>query len=178
MRFSTCDARLRNSAIHVAYSREPQSMRHIQPEFRNLCGIYGGVSAIYIMQQYILQKYTKFRLIHFGSVSNCQYRSIQAQVSIFQHSTIAALYKKGPGVCRGARPCAPLRFSHISMWISPLRGAAAYAVIRPEFRNPYGIYGRDSAIHAGIRPGPPQPMRLLFPHTKFRKYLINKVFPK
>ena len=52
-RFSTCGARLRNSAVHVAYSREPQYMRHIQPEFRNLCGIYGGVSAIYIMQQYI-----------------------------------------------------------------------------------------------------------------------------
>lgn len=178
MRFSTCDARLRNSAIHVAYSREPQSMRHMRPRFHNPCGIYGRVSVIYIMQQYILQKYTKFRLIHFGSVSNCQYRSIQAQVSFFQFSTIAALYKKGPGVCRGARPCAPLRFSHISMWISPLRGAAAYAVIRPEFRNPCGIYGRDSAIHAAIRPGPPQPMRLLFPHTKFRKYLINKVFPK
>ena len=145
---------------------------------RSLCGIYGWVSAIYIMQQYILQKYTKFRLIYFGSVLNCRYRSIQAQVSFFQHSTIAALYKKGPGVCRGARPCAPLRFSHISMWISPLRGAAAYAVIRPEFRNPCGIYGRDSAIYATIRPGPPQPMRLLFPHTKFRKYLINKVFPK
>lgn len=87
----------------------------VQPEFRNLCGIYGGVSAIYIMQQYILQKYTKFRLIHFGLVSNCRYRSIQAQVSFFQHSTIVALYKKGPGVCRGARPCAPLRFSHIPM---------------------------------------------------------------
>ena len=81
----------------------------------NLCGIYGGVSAIYIMQQYILQKYTKFRLIHFGSVSNCRYRSIQTQVSFFQLSTIAALYKKGPGVCRGARPCAPLRFSYIPM---------------------------------------------------------------
>ena len=102
-----------------------QSMRHIQPEFRNLCDIYGGVSAIYIMQQYILQKYTKFRLIHFGSVSNCRYRSIQIQVSFFQLSTIAALYKKGPGVCRGARPCAPLRFSHIPM-CSTLCGAAAY----------------------------------------------------
>ena len=56
--------------------------------------------------------------------------------------------------------------------------SAAHAVIRPEFRNPCGIYGRDSAIYAAIRPGPPQPMRLLFPHTKFRKYLINKVFPK
>ena len=104
------------AAIYAAYAAEvPQPMRHIQPEFRNLCGIYGGVSAIYIMQQYILQKYTKFRLIYFGSVSNCRYRSIQTQVSFFQHSTIAALYKKGPGVCRGARPCAPLRFSHIPM---------------------------------------------------------------
>ena len=91
------------------------SLCAIQPEFRNLCGIYGRVSAIYIMQQYILQKYTKFRLIHFGSVLNYRYRSIQAQVSFFQHSTIAALYKKGLGVCRGARPCAPLRFSHIPM---------------------------------------------------------------
>ena len=72
------------------------SLCAIQPEFHNLCGIYGWVSAIYIMQQYILQKYTKFRLIYFGSVSNCRYRSIQAQVSFFPHSTIAALYKKGP----------------------------------------------------------------------------------
>ena len=64
----------------------------------------------------ILRKYTKFHLVHFGSVLNCQCRSIQTQVSIFQRSTIAALYKKGPGVCRGARPCAPLRFSHIPMW--------------------------------------------------------------
>ena len=104
------------AAAYAAYTADiPQSMRHIQPEFLNLCGIYGGVSVIYIMQQYILQKYTKFRLIHFGSVSNCQYRSIQAQVSNFLPSSIAALCKKGPGVCRGARPCAPLRFSHIPM---------------------------------------------------------------
>ena len=80
---------------------------------RNLCGIYSRSSAIYIMQQYILQKYTKFRLIHFGSVLNCQYRSIQAQVSIFQHSTIAALYKKRPrGVQRGAALCPFAVFSH------------------------------------------------------------------
>ena len=62
-----------------------------------------------------LRGYSCFRLPYFGSVLNCQYRSIQVQVSIFQHSTVAALYKKGPGVCRGARPCAPLRFSHIPM---------------------------------------------------------------
>ena len=132
----------RGSTTHAAYTAKvPQPMRHIQPRFRNLCGIYSGVSAIYIMQQYILQKYTKFRLIYFGSVSNCRYRSIQTQVSFFQHSTIAALYKKGPGVCRGARPCAPLRFSHISMWISPLGGAADYAAYTagiPQSMRPFG----------------------------------------
>ena len=117
---------LRDSAVHVAYSREPQSMwlygrifviyvayMAVQPI--PLRAVHCRVSAVYIMQQYILQKYTKFHLIHFGSVLNCQCRSIQTQVSIFQRSTIAALYKKGPGVCRGARPCAPLRFSHIPM---------------------------------------------------------------
>ena len=176
------------AAAYAAYTAEvPQPMRHIQPEFRNLCGIYGRVSAIYIMQQYILQKYTKFRLIHFGSVSNCRYRSIQAQVSFFPHSTIAALYKKAQGCAegRGLVPlCGFLTFQcdlPSAGFRSPCgiqQGAAIYAVIRPEFRNPCGIYGRSSAIHAGIRPGPPQPMRLLFPHTKFRKYLINKVFPK
>ena len=156
---------------------------------RNLCGIYSRSSAIYIMQQYILQKYTKFRLIHFGSVSNCRYRSIQTQVSIFQHSTIAALYKKRPrGVQRGAALCPFAVFSHSNV-IYPLRASAVHVAysqggpqtmqhIRSKFRNLCGIYGRSSAIHAAIRPGPPQPMRLLFPHTKFRKYLINKVFPK
>ena len=156
----------RGSTTHAAYTAKvPQPMRHIQPEFRNLCDIYGGVSAIYIMQQYILQKYTKFRLIHFGSVSNCRYRSIQIQVSFFQHSTIVALYKKGPGVCRGARPCAPLRFSHIPM-CSTLCGAAAYVPysrrpqpmrhIRPRFHNPCGIYSRSSAIYAVYTVGSPQ----------------------
>ena len=170
MRFSTCDARLRNSAIHVAYSREPQSMRHIQPEFRNLCGIYGRVSAIYIMQQYILQKYTKFRLTYFGSVSNCRYRSIQAQVSIFQLSTIAALYKKRPrGVQRGAALCPFAVFSHSNV-IYPLRGPqpmchtagsrnlCGYTTgvpqsmrhIRPEFRNLCGHSAGASAAHAVI----------------------------
>ena len=144
---------------------------------RNLCGIYGGVSAIYIMQQYILQKYTKFRLIHFGSVSNCQYRSIQAQVSIFQLSTIAALYKKRPrGVQRGAALCPFAVFSHSNV-IYPLRASAVHVAYSREPQS-MRLYDRSSAIYAGIRPGPPQPMRLLFPHTKFRKYLINKVFPK
>ena len=36
MRFSTCKARLRNSAVHVAYSRGPQPMRHMRPDLRNL----------------------------------------------------------------------------------------------------------------------------------------------
>ena len=60
-----------------------------------------------------LRGYSCFRLPHFGSVLNCQYRSIQVQVSIFQLSTIAALYKKRPrGVQRGAALCPFAVFSH------------------------------------------------------------------
>ena len=131
----------RGSTTHAAYTAKvPQPMRHIQPEFRNLCGIYGGVSAIYIMQQYILQKYTKFRLIYFGSVLNCQYRSIQAQVSIFQHSTIAALYKKRPrGVQRGAALCPFAVFSHFNV-IYPLRASAVHVAYsrEPQSMRPFG----------------------------------------
>lgn len=125
---------------------------------RNLCGIYGGVSAIYIMQQYILQKYTKFRSIYFGSVSNCRYRSIQAQVSFFQLSTIAALYKKGPGVCRGARPCAPLPVFLHSNVIYPLRGPQPYV---PYSREPQSmrLYDRSSAAYAAYTAKVPQSMR-------------------
>lgn len=117
-----------------------------------------------------LRGYSCFRLPYFGSVLNCQYRSIQVQVSIFQHSTIAALYKKGPGVCRGARPCAPLRFSHIPMWstlcglpqsmwhTAGSRNLCGYTTgvpqsmrhIRPEFRNPCGHSAGTSAAHAVI----------------------------
>ena len=158
---SLCGICGRCSAIHAAYTdKVPHPMRHIQPEFRNLCGIYGGVSAIYIMQQYILQKYTKFRLIHFGSVLNCRYRSIQTQVSFFQHSTIVALYKKGPGVCRGARPCAPLRFSHIPMLIYPLRGPQPMCHTAGG-RSLCGIYGRGSAIYI-------MQQYILQKYTKFR----------
>ena len=32
-------------AVHVAYSREPQSMRHMRPRFHNPCGIYSQSSA-------------------------------------------------------------------------------------------------------------------------------------
>ena len=109
----------------------------IRPGLRSLCGIYGRVSAVYAAYtarptQSILCNNISYRNIqssveiYFGSVLNCQYRSIQTQVNIFQHSTVAALYKKGPGVCRGARPCAPLRFSHIPMWIYPLRASAVH----------------------------------------------------
>ena len=126
---------------------------------RNLCGIYSRSSAIYIMQQYILQKYTKFRLIHFGSVSNCRYRSIQTQVSIFQHSTIAALYKKRPrGVQRGAALCPFAVFSHSNV-IYPLRDSAAYVAYTARFPQSMRLYGRSSAIHAAYTAGIPQSKR-------------------
>ena len=174
-----CGIYSRGYAIYAAYTAgSPQSMRHIRSGLRNLCDIYGWVSAVYAAYttgptQSILFNNISYRNIqssvgiYFGSVLNCQYRSIQAQVSIFQHSTIAALYKKRPrGVQRGAALCPFAVFSHSNV-IYPLRASAVYVP-----------YSRNSAIHAAIRPGSPQPMRLLFPHTKFRKYLINKVFPK
>lgn len=171
MRFSTCGARLRSSAAYVAYTAEvPQSMR-----------LYGRNSAIYAHirtrpTQSILCNNISYRniqssvRIHFGSVLNCQCRSIQTQVSIFQRSTVVALYKKGPGVCRGARPCAPLRFSHIPMWSTlcglpqPMWHTAGshnlcgYTTgvpqsmrhIRPKFRSPCGHSAGASAAHAVI----------------------------
>ena len=156
-------------------------MRHIRPRFHNPCGIYSRSSAIYavytagspqsiLCNNISLQKYTKFRLIHFGSVSNCRYRSIQAQVSIFQLSTIAALYKKRPrGVQRGAALCPFAVFSHSNV-IYPLRGPqpmchtagsrnlCGYTTgvpqpirhIRPRFRNPCDHSAGASAAHAVI----------------------------
>ena len=113
-----------------------------------------------------LRGYSCFRLPHFGSVLNYRYRSIQAQVSFFQHSSTAALYKKRPrGVQRGAalRPFAV--FSHSNV-ILPSAG----------FRIPCGTYGRAFAIHAVIRPdlrslcdytaGIPQSMRHIRPDLR------------
>ena len=146
------------AAIYAAYAAEvPQPIQHIQPEFRNLCGIYGRVSAIYIMQQYILQKYTKFRLIHFGSVSNCRYRSIQTQVSFFQLSTIAALYKKAQG-CAEGRGLVPLCGFLTFQCDLPSAGAAAYV---PYSREPQSmrLYDRSSAAYAAYTAKVPQSMR-------------------
>ena len=92
-----------------------------------------------------LRGYSCFRLPHFGSVLNCQYRSIQVQVSIFQLSTIAALYKKRPrGVQRGAALCPFAVFSHSNV-IYPLRASTVYVP-----------YSRSSAIYAVYTAGSPQ----------------------
>ena len=156
---SLCGIYGRCSAIHAVYTAGvPQSMRP-----------FGRVSAIYIMQQYILQKYTKFRLIHFGSVSNCRYRSIQTQVSFFQHSTIAALYKKAQGCAegRGLVPlCGFLTFQCDLPSAGPQpmchtaggRSLCGYTTgvpqsmrhIRPGFRNPCGHSAGASAALAVI----------------------------
>lgn len=97
-----------------------------------------------------LRGYSCFRLPYFGSVLNCQYRSIQVQVSIFQLSTIAALYKKRPrGVQRGSALCPFAVFSHFNV-IYPLRG-----------RSLCGIYGRGSTTHAAYTAGVPQSMRYI-----------------
>ena len=92
-----------------------------------------------------LRGYSCFRLPYFGSVLNCQYRSIQVQVSIFQLSTIAALYKKRPrGVQRGAALCPFAVFSHSNV-IYPLRASTVYVP-----------YSRSSAIYAVYTAGSPQ----------------------
>ena len=92
-----------------------------------------------------LRGYTKFCLPRFGSVLNCQYRSIQVQVSIFQLSTIAALYKKRPrGVQRGAALCPFAVFSHFNV-IYPLRASTVYVP-----------YSRSSTIYAAYTAGSPQ----------------------
>ena len=92
-----------------------------------------------------LRGYSCFRLPHFGSVLNCQYRSIQVQVSIFQLSTIATLYKKRPrGVQRGAALCPFAVFSHSNV-IYLLRASTVYVP-----------YSRSSTIYAAYTAGSPQ----------------------
>ena len=92
-----------------------------------------------------LRGYSCFRLPHFGSVLNCQYRSIQVQVSIFQLSTIATLYKKRPrGAQRGAALCPFAVFSHSNV-IYLLRASTVYVP-----------YSRSSTIYAAYTAGSPQ----------------------
>ncbi len=163
---------LRNSAVHVAYSREPQSMRHmrpgstthaaytakvpqpmrhIQPRFRNLCGIYSRVSTIYIMQQYILQKYTKFRLIYFGSVSIADTEAYRHKLVSFSIPQSLHYIKRPRGVCRGARPCAPLGFLTFQCG-SPAAGGRSLC-----------IYGRDSQSMRPFGRGLRSPCGYYFP---------------
>ena len=101
-----------------------------------------------------------------GTTFHIQYRSIQTKVNTLPSSTTKNSLKKAQGCAEGRG-------------LVPLCGFLTFQCDLPSagFRSPCGIQ-QGAAIYAAIRPGPPQPMRLLFPHTKFRKYLINKVFPK
>ena len=172
-------------------------MRCTSAEFCSPCGVQQGASiyAVYTAgsPQSILCNNISYRNIQ----SSVRYISAQCRIAdteayrykLVSFSIPQSLHyiKKAQG-CAEGRGLVPLCGFLTFQCDLPSAGfrspcgiqqvAAIYTVIRPEFRNPCGIYGRDSAIHAAIRPGPPQPMRLLFPHTKFRKYLINKVFPK
>ena len=103
----------------------PYGVQHGMPQYmRAYTAVSAAIYAVYTAgspqsvrcNNISLQEYTKLPSSHISAQCRiAEYRSIQTQVSFFQLSTIAALYKKGPGVCRGARPCAPLRFSHIPM---------------------------------------------------------------
>ena len=168
----------RGSTTHTAYTAGvPQFMRYIRPGLRNLY-----YATIY-----------PFRNIQ----SSVRYISAQCRIAdteAYRHKLVSFSFPQSSHYIKKAQGCAeghglvPLCGFLTFQCDLPSAGAAAYVPysrrpqpmrhIRPMFRNPCGIYSRSSAIHAAIRPGPPQPMRLLFPHTKFRKYLINKVFPK
>ena len=168
----------RGSTTHTAYTAGvPQFMRYIRPGLRNLY-----YATIY-----------PFRNIQ----SSVRYISAQCRIAdteAYRHKLVSFSFPQSSHYIKKAQGCAEghglvplcgfltfqcnLPSAGGRSLCAIQQGAAIYAVIRPEFRSLCGIYGQGSAIHAAIRPGPPQPMRLLFPHTKFRKYLINKVFPK
>ena len=110
MRFSTCDARLRNSAVHVAYSREPQSMRHMQPRFHNPCGIYSRSSAIYAVYtagspQSILCNNISYRNIQ----SSVRYISAQCRIAdteAYRHKLVSFRIPQSLHYIKKAQGCA------------------------------------------------------------------------
>ena len=159
------------AAIYAAYAAEvPQPMRHIQPKFRNPCGIYSRSSAIYAVYtagspQSILCNNISYRNIQ----SSVRYISAQCRIAdteAYRHKLVSFSFpqslhyiKKAQGCAegRGLVPlCGFLTFQcdlHSAGGRSPCgiqQGAAIYAVIRPEFRNPCGHSAGASAAHAVI----------------------------
>lgn len=159
------------AAIYAAYAAEvPQPMRHIQPKFRNPCGIYSRSSAIYAVYtagspQSILCNNISYRNIQ----SSVRYISAQCRIAdteAYRHKLVSFSFpqslhyiKKAQGCAegRGLVPlCGFLTFQcdlPSAGGRSPCgiqHGAAIYAVIRPEFRNPCGHSAGASAAHAVI----------------------------
>ena len=140
------------AAIHAAYTAGvPQSMRYIRRGLRNLY-----YATIY-----------PFRNIQ----SSVRYISAQCRIAdteAYRHKLVSFSFpqslhyiKKAQG-CAEGRGLVPLCGFLTFQCDLPLRGRSLCAIqpepqpmrhIRPEFRNPCGIYGRSSAIHTAFGPG-------------------------
>ena len=142
-------------------------MRCTSAEFCNPCGVQQG-AAIYAVYtagspQSILCNNISYRNIQ----SSVRYISAQCRIAdteAYRHKLVSFRIPQSLHYIKKAQGCAEgtdkslLRFSHISMWIYPLRGAAAYVPYsrRPQ---PMRLYDRSSAIHAAYTAGIPQSMR-------------------
>ena len=110
---------------------------------------------------------------HYSSTATPSAQRSASNTEAYRHKLVSFSFPQSLHYIKKAQGCAEGR------GLVPLCGFLTFQCDLPSagFRSPCGIQ-QGAAIYAAIRPGPPQPMRLLFPHTKFRKYLINKVFPK
>mgnify|MGYP001772773839 CR=1 FL=1 len=137
------------AAIHAAYTAGvPQSMRYIRRGLRNLY-----YATIY-----------PFRNIQ----SSVRYISAQCRIAdteAYRHKLVSFSFPQSLHYIKKAQGCAEGR------GLVPLCGFLTFQCDLPSAgpqpmchtaggRSLCGIYGRSSAIHTGIRPGPPQPMRL------------------
>lgn len=167
-----CDARLRNSAVHVAYSRGPQPMRHIRPRFHNPCGIYSRSSAIYAVYtagspQSILCNNISYRNIQ----SSVRYISAQCRIAdteAYRYKLASFSIPQSPHYIKKAQGCAEgrglvplcgfLTFQCDPNVIYPLRDSAVHVAYSREPQS-MRLYDRSSAIHTAYTAEIPQSMR-------------------
>ena len=170
MGFSTCDARLRNSAVHVAYWPGAAIYAAYAAGFHNPCGIYSQSSATHAA--YTAEVPQSMRYIQQG-LRNLYYATIypteiyKVPFDIFRLSVELPIQKHGRhklvsfsipqslhyikrprGVCRGARPCPPCGFLHFNVDL-PAAGGRSLCIYGRD-SHPCGHSARASAAHAVI----------------------------
>ena len=167
MRFSTCSARLRSSAVHVAYTaRSPQSM-----------WLYGRVFAVYAAymagspqsMRHILPglRSLYYATIYPTEISKVPLRYISAQCRIadteaYRHKLVSFSIPQSLHYIKKAQGCAEGR------GLVPLCGFLTFQCDLPSagFRSPCGIQPGRSADYAAYTVEVPQSMRHIRP--KFR----------